>query len=200
MVSFRYMLWIDGVGAWLVCCGTTVVVGSAAPDAVADIRLQAPLSRRQAALELSGENWLLRPLQVSGAAPCDFSATTTLASESLIPLSSRVLLRFRIPSVLSSSAVLTPHSPHRFVPHADGVVLLADRMLLGPGSDSHIRCRGIADRLVLYTGNNSLWCRSTSELLVNGRATMEAAEIEHGAIVSTGEFRMRAEQISGNDP
>lgn len=200
MVSFRYMLWIDGVGAWQVCCGTTVLVGSAAPDAVADIRLQAPLSRRHAVLELSGENWLLRPLQVSGAAPGESRAATTLASESLIPLSSRVLLRFRIPSVLSSSAVLTPHSPHRFVPHADGVVLLADRMLLGPGSDSHIRCRGIADRLVLYTSNNGLWCRSTSEFLVNGRATTDAAEIEHGTMVSAGEFRMRAEQLSGNDP
>jgi len=200
MVASRYMLWIDGVGAWLVCCGTTVILGSAAPDAVADIRLQAPLSRRHAALELSGENWLLKPLQVSGAAPGEFRAATALASESLIPLSPRVLLQFRIPSVLSSSAVLTPQSSHRFVPHADGVILLADRMLLGPGSESHVRCRGIADRLVLYTGSNRLWCRSTSEFLVNGRATMEAAEILHGTIVSTGEFRMRAEQLSGNAP
>lgn len=200
MVASRYMLWIDGVGAWLVCCGSTVVLGSAAPDAVADIRLQAPLSRRHATLELSGENWLLKPLQVSGAASAEFNAPTALASESVIPLSSRVLLRFRIPSVLSSSAVLIPQSPHHFAPHADGVVLLTDRMLLGAGSDSHICCRGITDRLVLYPGNNRLWCRSTSEFLVNGRATREAAEIEHGTIVSTGEFRMRAEQLSGNDP
>ncbi len=195
MVPSRYMLWIDGVGAWLVCCGTSVVLGSAAPDAVADIRLQAPLARRHAVLELSGENWLLKSLQVSGASPGEIQAVTALASDSVIPLPARVLLRFRIPSVLSSSAVLTLESPQRLVPHADGAILLADRMLLGPGSDSHIRCRGLTERLVLYPADNRLWCRSTAEFQVNGDAVRDAAEVDHGTIVSAGDFRLRVEHL-----
>lgn len=193
MVHSRYMLWIDGVGAWLVCCGTTAVLGSAAPDAVADIRLQAPLARRHAALELSGENWLLKSLQISGASAEKTAAVTALSSGDLIPLSPRVLLRFQVPTVLSSSAVLTLESPQRLVPHADGVVLLADRMLLGAGSDSHIRCPGIPGRLVLYDSNHRLWCRSTTEFLLNGQAIGDAAEINHGAVVSMGDFRLRVE-------
>ncbi|MFM7056780.1 MAG: hypothetical protein ACKO2P_07630 [Planctomycetota bacterium] len=195
MVSSRYMLWIDGVGAWLVCCGTHVVLGSAAPDAVADIRLQAPLARRHALLELSGENWLLKPLQVSTDPAEDLPAVTTLAPDSLIPLTARILLRFRVPSVLSSSAVLTMESTQRLVPHADGAILLADRMLLGPGSDSHIRCPGLTDRLVISAGNDRLWCRSTAGFQVNGQATGLAAEVEHGTLVSTGDFRLRVERI-----
>ena len=194
MVHSRYMLWIDGVGAWLVCCGTTAVLGSAAPDAIADIRLQAPLARRHAVLELSGENWLLKSLQISGASPEKTAAVTALSSGALIQLSPRVLLRFQVPTVLSSSAVLTLESPQRLVPHADGVVLLADRMLLGPGSDSHIRCPGIPGRLVLYHSNHQLCCRSTTEFLLNGQATSDAAEIKHGTVVSMGEFRLRVER------
>jgi hypothetical protein len=193
MVHSRYMLWIDGVGAWLVCCGTTAVLGSAAPDAVADIRLQAPLARRHAALELSGENWLLKSLQISGASPEKTAAVTALSSGALIQLSPRVLLRFQVPTVLSSSAVLTLESPQRLVPHADGVVLLADRMLLGSGSDSHIRCPGIPGRLVLYDSNHRLCCRSTTEFLLNGQAISDATEINHGAVVSMGDFRLRVE-------
>ena len=195
MVDSRYMLWIDGVGAWLVCCGTTVVLGSAAPDATADIRLQAPLSRRHAVLELSGENWLLRPVQVSGAEPGPAGSAVSLVSGGVVPISSRVLLRFQMPSVLSSSAVLTLESPQRLVPEADGVVLLADRMLLGPGIDSHIRCPALPGRLVLYRSQNRLWCRSTAEFLLNGQNTSDAAEVEHGTILCMGEFRLRVERI-----
>src|SRR5262249_47027345 len=65
----RFLLWIDGVGGYLVCLGTRVTIGQATPDAYVDIPLFADVSRVHAALMRDTEGYLLeatRTLQVNG--------------------------------------------------------------------------------------------------------------------------------------
>ena len=66
----KYMLWIDGVGAWQLCVGESFVVGAPSFEKKsADIALLANISRMHASVEHSGEEWRLiahQPTTVSG--------------------------------------------------------------------------------------------------------------------------------------
>src|SRR5262249_14765432 len=65
----RFLLWIDGVGGYLVCLGGRVTLGQATPDAYVDIPLFADVSRHHATLTRETEGYVLeavRPVQVNG--------------------------------------------------------------------------------------------------------------------------------------
>src|SRR5262249_46829500 len=64
----RFLLWVDGVGGYLVCLGNRVTIGQATPDAYVDVPLYADVSRLHAVLTRDAEGYLLeatRPLQVN---------------------------------------------------------------------------------------------------------------------------------------
>ncbi len=65
----RFLLWIDGVGGYLVCMGTRVNFGQAVPGSPVDVPLVADVSRMHATLSRDGEGYVLeavRALQVNG--------------------------------------------------------------------------------------------------------------------------------------
>jgi hypothetical protein len=71
-----------------------------------------------------------------------------------IPIQGSAVIRLLQPSPLCDSAVLTLSPPHRFDEHVDGVVLVNDTLLVGPGPDCHIRCRESSDRAILTRRDN----------------------------------------------
>src|SRR5262249_49610795 len=65
----RFLLWVDGVGGYLVCLENKVTIGQATPDAYVDIPLYADVSRLHATLTRDSEGYLIeasRALQVNG--------------------------------------------------------------------------------------------------------------------------------------
>ena len=50
----RFLLWIDGVGGYLVCLGDEVILGQASSEYQVDIPIQADLSRRHAKISPTG--------------------------------------------------------------------------------------------------------------------------------------------------
>ena len=65
----QYLLWIDGVGGFLVCLSHRVTLGQANPDSVVDIPLLADVSRHHATLQRDPEGYFLeaiRKVQVNG--------------------------------------------------------------------------------------------------------------------------------------
>src|SRR5262249_48676796 len=57
--SQRFLLWIDGVGGYLVCLGARVTLGQATPDSFVDVPLFADVSRLHATLTRDAEGYLL---------------------------------------------------------------------------------------------------------------------------------------------
>src|SRR5262249_59757954 len=55
----RFFLWIDGVGAYLVCLGNRVSIGQATGEGPVDVPLFADVSRIHAALTRDTEGYLL---------------------------------------------------------------------------------------------------------------------------------------------
>lgn len=190
------MLWIDGVGAWQLCVGGSFVVGAPSfEQRSADIALLANVSRYHATLSWSGEAWRLDAHHRTSVSGREVTGSTILRSGDEIRLAERVRLGFRIPSVLSTSAVIDFESDHRPSHSVDGIILLADHCLLGPRKDHHICCSDWPDLVVLYFHNDQLRCRSKMSLIVDGAGIADSAVLTHGSVVATDALRFRVEQM-----
>jgi hypothetical protein len=192
----RYMLWIDGVGAWQLCVGSEFLIGGPTLEGPsADVCLMANLSRRHATLKRIGEDWFIHPHQSTVVSGRAVSGPTLLKTGDAICLAERVRLGFRIPSVLSGSALIDFESHHRPQQSVSGIVLMTDSVLLGPRRDHHICCADWPELVVIYRQDGQLRCRSKASLTVNGNRMRDSMALEDGALVAGEDFRFRIEKM-----
>ena len=196
MPTDRYMLWIDGVGAWQLCVGSQFLIGGPTlEDKSADICLMANLSRRHASLLRNGEDWFIHPHNSTVVSGRAVTGPTLLRTGDEICLAERVRLGFRIPSVLAGSALIDFESPHRPAHSVNGIILMTDSILLGPRMDHHVCCPDWPELVVIYHQDGVLRCRSKAILSVNGVRVRDSAVLSDGDIVSSDDFRFRIERL-----
>ena len=191
----RQLLWIDGVGGFLLLTGQAVTIGGpTSPDA--DIQLLASLSRRHATIHRDDGGYLLEPhgpTRVNGRQAAEWTELTDGAD---ITLGNTVQLGFHRPTVLSGSARLSFQSDHRPSHSLDGVVLVADTCLLGPGRDCHIRCPEWEDSVILIHRDRQWLVRSPRVALeVNGHRLRGESEIGDGQVVTGPDLRFHIEPL-----
>ncbi|MCA9059878.1 MAG: FHA domain-containing protein [Planctomycetaceae bacterium] len=192
----RYVLWIDGVGSWQLLTGRKFLIGAPTLEGeTADISLMANLSRKHAAIERIQEDWFIHAWQSTVVSGRTISDRGILRTGDQIQLGQRVRLGFRIPSVLSSSAVVDFESDHRPAHSADGIILMTDTCLLGPRQDYHICCPEWPDLLVLFLQDGELRCRSPLPFRVDQQTIRDVATLSDGATVTGEEFRFRIEKM-----
>ena len=193
--SDSYLLWIDGVGTWQVCAGTRCQIGAPSQEIVpADICLMAQISRRHATLERIDENWFIRPHAATVLSGKPISDRSLLRSGDEIVLADRVRLGFRIPNVLSGSAVIDFESQHRPPRTVDGIILMSDSCLMGPRADHHICCPDWTGHIVLFRQDGLLRCRSEMSLKFDGTGFSEPGVLRDGTVVSGEDLRFRVER------
>ena len=196
MSTDRYMLWIDGVGAWQLCVGSEFLIGGPTQEgSPADVCLMANLSRRHASLLRIGEDWFIHPHNSTVISGRAVTGPTLLRSGDAICLAERVRLGFRIPSVLAGSALIDFESHHRPAHTVNGIILMTDSILLGPRKDHHISCPDWPEMVVIYRQDGVLRCRSKSMLSINGVSVRDSAILNDGIIVSGDDFRFRIERL-----
>ncbi len=93
----RFLLWIDGVGGYLVCLGDEVVLGQSSPEYSLDIPIQADLSRRHARINRRGDGYVIEPLHMTRLNGQVIRGQTLLSDGDEIELAQGVRLRFRQP-------------------------------------------------------------------------------------------------------
>jgi hypothetical protein len=192
----RFLLWIDGVGGYLVCTGSEVTLGQPVPGSQVDVPILADISRRHATIRRDGESYLLNPLRPVKINGRTIDKPTTLTDGCLIEMGSGLQLRFRRPHPLSATARLDFVSRHRTQPAADGILLLADSCILGPGNGSHVPCRHWAHDVLLYQQGEQLYCRATSKLEIDGVAAPGGnGPITRKSQVSGEDFSLKLEEI-----
>src|SRR5687767_194677 len=111
--SPRLLLWIDGVGGFLVCLGQRLKLGQVNLDAMPDVPLLADISRHHATLQRDPEGYFLeavRTVQVNGQ-PVERGF---LRHDDRLTLGKACQLLFRQPVPVSASARLDVVSGHRF--------------------------------------------------------------------------------------
>lgn len=185
----RRILWIDGVGGFLLVDRDEVVVGQAVPGSPVDVAIVGDLSRQAAALRRSAGDYLLQPLQATQLGGRSVDRPQLLRDGDQIQFGGSVKLRFSKPSPLSASARLDLASFHRFKPSVDAVLLLADSCILGPSRGSHVVCPGWTSELLLVRQADAWHFRTTQELDANGRKMT-------GQIPMVAGMRLRGEEFS----
>jgi hypothetical protein len=202
-------LWIDGVGCWLVCTKDRLTIGgpsaTSSRDDGADLKLLADLSRVHAAIERSGESYWLSGASAASVDGASVTERAVLRDQSQIALgpAGAVQLRFRQPNPLSLSARIEFVSGHRPVRRVDGIVMMEQSCLIGPGDDCHIVCPDWEQTVILFRRDGKLWCKAArdqsaqsaaaQQLFVNGCEVAGDAGIRDGSVVTGPELRFRVE-------
>lgn len=193
------LLWIDGVGSWMMYSGEQVTIGGpvepSSSQPAADLCVLANLRRRHAMLERTGETWRL--LMADGG------DATYLRDGTEFNLGGNLQMRFRVPSVLSQSAVLRPSAepwPRMFTggrtpASIDGVVLMDQVCLLGSGGDAHVPCADWTETVILFRRGRQMWCRSEGNIDIDGHPAVGGACLSNGSVVSGEGWRFRVEAV-----
>ena len=190
-------LWIDGVGCWLVCWEDKISIGNQIPldlrfkiGITADLRTEHVLIKRR---ENSYEIQTNQALAVDGV-PVD--SMHHLCHGEIIELGEDVRIRFRVPSPLSSSAVISMESAHRIVGGVDGVVLMDQTCLMGSGRQCHISCPMWSDDVVLFRRGEQFSCKSVAgNIEKNGVAAGSVTEFVPGDHLTGNDWSFRAEEV-----
>ena len=186
----RRIMWIDGVGGFMLVEKDEVMIGQAASGNVSvDIGIVGDLSRQAAAIKRVDGDYLLQPLQPTWLNDYPVDRAQLLADDSLIQLGQRVKLRFSRSSPLSATARLDLESLHRFKPNVDGILLLSDSCILGPNVGSHVLCPSWSNELLLFRHGSGWFFRSMVEVNVDG-------EPMQGQIPLVAGMRMDGEDFS----
>jgi len=195
--SERFYLWVDGVGAYQLFTGNRVTVGGPTRDRdTADLVLLANLSRKHATFVRSGEAYVLEAHGACKVADRAVEERTHLNNNYRLELAAGVRLRFRLPSVLSATAVIDFLSDHRPNRSIDGVILMEQTCLLGPARDNHVVCPDWNETVLLYRKADGFWCKSQSQIAIDGQWTEGGGLVKPGSCVSGNDFRFRLEACS----
>jgi hypothetical protein len=193
--SERFMLWIDGVGGYLGCMSPIVTIGQAIPGSYVDIPIQADISRRHAILRRVGEGYAIDPLHDLKINGRPIGEATYLLDGDEIALTEKVKLRFVKKHSLSATARLDFVSRHRTNPSADGVLLMAESLVLGPQANSHVICREWAGEVVLFRRPEGLACRCSVPFHIDGQAALGKPILPYGAHLGGESFSVTLEKL-----
>lgn len=191
----RFLLWVDGVGGYLVCQGDEISLGQPVQGGYVDVPILADVSRRHALIRRDAESYLIEPrrdVRVNGRA---IDTLTLLSDGNLIELGGGMRLRFRLPHPLSRTARLEFVSHHRTQPSTDGVLLMAESCVLGPGSRSHIVCPNWPADVVLFSQGNQLHCRTSGRFQIDGVEVDGRGPMGRSSQVVGEDFSMSLEEV-----
>jgi hypothetical protein len=190
----RFILWVDGVGGFLVCNGNVVTVGQANPGCTVDVPILGDLSRQHATMVRDGEGYLIRSdrdLTVNGRA----ARQATLKHGDVIRLGRSVDLKFTMPCPVSGTARLELVSRHRLHLSLAGILLMADTCVLGASAQTHVQVPESTGQVVLYRQGDRLGCRSDGVLEIDGQPHEGRGTLLWSSRVIAGDFSFSLEPL-----
>jgi hypothetical protein len=191
----RLLLWVDAVGGFFVCQGSTIQLGQAVPDSTVDVPLLADLSRHHATIRRDEEGYTIEPVRDVWLNHHKIDAPTWLNDGCLIQLGPALVMRFSRPHPLSATARLDFVSNHRTQPSAAAVLLMADTCVLGPGAGNHVVCHAWQHDVVLHRQHGGLYCRSAEPLEVDGKSYKQEGPLTTRSRVVGEQFSFSLEEI-----
>jgi hypothetical protein len=182
------ILWIDGIGGYLLWDKPELVLGQAFAESRADIGIVGDLSRQAAALRRVGTDYLLQPLQNTTINAVPIDRPQLLRDGMIIGLGNSVRILFRRPNALSGTATLEMASIHRWKPTVDAIVLLADCCILGPRAGSHIPCSDWRSEVLLLPKGSQWQIRTSEEVQIGGEKLRGQLPLPAGTRVRGEDF------------
>lgn len=189
------LLWVDGGGVFLVCLRNELKIGRQGGGA--DLPFMAPIASTHAVVFRTGESHVIvpqHPLSVSGK---PLTEPTLLRDGQLIEIFQDLCLKFRTPSPLSRTAVLSFPGKISPTPTLDAAILMTQTCLIGPDPQSHIVVPGVEERAILLWNGHDLTCRFTLDLGQNGNDSFwgDPQTVIHDSLISGRQIRFRCESF-----
>lgn len=186
-------------------CGEKVTIGGLRHDPDrSDVCLMSNLARKHLTITRAHGSYLLQAHQPvafkNQPFPTDPDERIVLLDKAEWTLGEGVEIRFRIPTVLSLSAVLDFQSSHRPLvgqppTMVDHVILMDQNCLIGPGNGQHVRLKNCEEGVILYQSKNQLWCKSRSPFSKNEKPIGTTTSLEAGDTITGRDFRFRLEAL-----
>jgi len=193
----RFLLWVDGVGGYLVCLSSRVTFGQATADGPVDVPLFAEVSRTHAEVTRDGEGYVIesgRAVRVNGSE----TKRTVLSAGDRVTLGASCQFLFHKPVAASSSVRLELTSGHRLPVAVDGVLLMGNELMLGPGPDAHIELPGLDAPALIYRSKDGLSVRVPgARYTIDDRPCTDRALLPLPGVVSCDAFTFAVEPVSG---
>jgi hypothetical protein len=195
----QFLLWVDGVGGYLVHLPDEVTIGQASPEGIAgpqrvDVAIRGDLSRRHAVIHRRGESYTIEPIGPVTINGRRITECTLLTDGAQLALGESVRLRFRQPHPLSASARLEFNSRHRTHPYSDAILLMAESCVLGPAERNHVIARDWTQDLVLYRQGENLCCRTMQQVEIDGRLCDGRGRLEWNSRIAGDNFSVTLEE------
>ncbi|MBI3408827.1 MAG: FHA domain-containing protein [Planctomycetes bacterium] len=178
----QFLLWVDGVGGFLICLENRVTLGQAGGEK-SDIGILADISRHHATIQRDPEGYFLeavRKVTINGQ-PVEKGF---LHSGDRLTLGPSCQFLFTQPVPISASARLEPVSGHRFVQPVGAVIMMADSLVIGP-EPAHVVMEDLPKPIILFRNPGGLGIRHDRPMTINGHAFKDRGPLEPGAKVKT---------------
>jgi hypothetical protein len=193
-VPKRFFLWIDGVGAYLVCLGNRVAIGQATGEGPVDVPLFADVSRIHASLSRDSECYLLeasKAVTLNGTV----SEKAVLQSGDKLRLGPTCEMCFELPIPGALSARLMLSGSQRLPMAVDGVLLMADMLILGSGEKVHVHIPELQKPLYLIRQKDQLLVRWEGNFKVEGVPYENSAPLPREGTISADPFTFAIEPV-----
>lgn len=190
----RFFLWIDGVGAYLVCLSSRISIGQATGEGPVDVPLFADVSRIHAALTRDAECYLLeasKAVSLNGA-PAE---KAVLQSGDRIGLGNSCQMTFELPVPGGLSARLLLSGGRRLPMAVDGVLLMADMLVLGSGDKAHVKVPDLPKPVYLVRQKDQLVVTWEGEFRVEGVRHEGRAVLPRAGTVVADPFTFAVEPV-----
>jgi len=162
-----------------------VVIGQKLASSEADVQLLAGISSRHAEIVRSDDDYFItarRPTQLNGKRV----EHALLGHGDQIGLGRAVTAKFRIPSKMTPSAVLSFGPDARLSDDVRDVVLMANALIMSPRSSAHVRLAGARGEAALFFRGQRLFCQSEDGVEVDDGPQARSGEVFPGSRVAAG--------------
>ena len=190
----RFFLWIDGVGAYLVCLANRISIGQATGDGPVDVPLFADVSRIHAALTRDAECYLLEASKavLLNKAPVE---RAVLQTGDCIALGNSCQMTFDMPVPGGLSARLSLTGGRRLPMAVDSVLLMADMLVIGSGEKVHIRIPELEKPVYIVRQKDQLQVKWDGEFRIEGEKHNGRAPLPRAGTVIADPFTFAVEPV-----
>jgi hypothetical protein len=188
----HWLLWMDGVGGFLVCPKDRITLGQAGAEPPPDVPLLADISRRHAVLRRDGEGYVVeaeKRIRVNGKE----TERAALRSGDRLTLGDSCQILFEIPLAGSTSAKLAIVSGHRLACPVQEVLLLSESLLFGP-NQAHVRVSSLREPVLIFKGRNGLSVRHAGRMTLHGKPIADRADLPFDSPLLLDELGMALER------
>ena len=191
----KFLLWVDGVGGYLVCGGRVSSLGQAIDSAKVDIGIQGNLRSHHANVERVQGGHVLEPIGNISIGGVDLDSKEKKKNGQKLAFEGGVELAYCQTHALSKTARLDFVSRHRSVPWADAVILPVTSIILGPNRLNHVYCPTWGENLMLFERSGQWFCRSKQPMEVDGRLVTKETAIELDSRIVGDDFSITLEPV-----